>query len=79
MASFFILYGNRVVKDSQVFFHRLTDTCLVLIRRGASKHYNTKLWNRPVHIMKTFDTGKRLACSPNRVRVAMPEEDCVFN
>lgn len=38
------------------FYHPCTKKILALIRRGATKQFNTTLQNRPIHIKETSDT-----------------------
>lgn len=61
------------------FFHPHTDRLVSLIHRGAKEHAKPGLRKKLEHIRETCDTCQRLAKEPGRFRVAIPNEDCVFN
>lgn len=78
MATFSVLNRNRASAHTETFYHLSTDKLLGLIYQ-ASEHITPQWHGQLGHIRHACDTCQRQASDPNRFRVSMPKEDCVFN
>lgn len=61
------------------FFHPSTKKLLGLIHQGAKNHHTPHLRKQLDGICSCCNTSQRHTREPFRFRVAMPQEDCVFN